>query len=355
VKKRRLLTLTAGLVSLLITSAVLAAPSDDNIPTLFHNDEAWYKDETAPALLKDGIFHVPGDFIAMFDYITVTSERDGENLLLVNEQTGDYISILYSSRAACVNGKVVEDISIFRENGYYYLDADFISQYLGLSVEYSAEENITDRSVRVYDSEKMMDFSQLLAAYTKEELPPETEREEETPSEAAEPEQSVPRINLICRASEETAGVLAWSIADRLGMEYSLFLTPNPSIERLRGVDMHRVVGLAAATAEEADAVNEILADAFFRKTHLALTTGSADEDKKLLGSGYIILKPDFSTGKTTDAAVLLEEILRHADEHGSAVVLLGDAWQSETLLLYLQALSPERYDVGGLRGEKQR
>ncbi len=347
-KKKGWLCVTAVLLLALTAAAVWAAPAD-NVPTLFHNDEVWYKDETASALLKDGVFHVPSDFIAMFDYITVATERDGENLLFVNEQTGDYVSVLYSSRVACVNGNVVEDISIFRENGYYYLDVDFLCRHLSLSVEYSREANITDRSVRVYDGEKMTGFEELLAAYAKEdrgETEEETEASETLPPEEA-PEEHRVRIRLICAATETSERVLAWSIADRLGFSYSLFFTSEISLSRLQSVSVSDSVGLAVSSADEARALNERLAEVFFRKTHLALSTGDGLEDAALRRMGYLVLRPDFTVEVTTDAAVMFEELVASAEPGDTVTIFLGDVWQSETLLLYLETLDRTKYDIG--------
>ncbi len=332
-----------------VSAVVLFAVPADNVPTLFHNDEVWYKDETAPALLKDGVFHVPSDFIAMFDYITVTTERDGENLLFTNEQTGDYVSVLYISRAACVNGTVWEDISIFRENGYYYLDVDFVCGNLGLLVEYSDHENITDRSIRVYDEEKITDFVDLLASYSEKE-------EESTPAERPELPDMLPevdhrvRIRLICTASEETDGVIAWSIAEQLGFTYDAFLTADFSLQTVMKTEGYASLGLAVATASEAEKANERLANLFFRKTHVVLSTGDEEEDALLGRRGYVVVKPDFSVSGTTDAAVMFNEIVAFAGKTGEAVIFLGDVWQSETLLLYLNSLNRTLYNIGALR-----
>ncbi len=356
-KKRYLIgviaAVTAAVLSAVGSGVVFAAPSE-KVPTLFHNDEAWYKDETAPALLKDGIFHVPSDLIAMFDYITVTTERNGENLLFVNGQTGDYVSVLYSSRAACVNGTVLEDISIFRENGYYYLDADVICSRLGLSVEYSREANITDRSVRIYDSEKMASFDDLLSVYAKEEAETEGETippEEETAPPAEPNGERVAKIRLICAAGEESEKVLAWSLAERLGFSCELFLTSELPLYRLREVDGGGFAGLSVSVAEEAEEINNRLSKVFFRKSHLVLSTGDETEDETLRRWGYLVLTPDFTVDETTDADVMLREITAHLGEHDTAVVFLGDVWQSETLLLRLAALDSTRYDVGKIDG----
>ena len=338
---------TAALLlpAVFVTSAF--SVSDDDVPTLFHNDEAWYKDEIAPALLKDGILHVPSDFISMFDYITFATESEGENLLFTNTKTGDYVSILYSVRAACVNGKIVEAVSIFRENGYYYLDVEFICGNLGLMVEYSGEESITDRSVRVYDDERVMDFAELLSVYDEEELEMLPEAPVEEPDEGAD--YSPTPIYLICRDTRETEYVLARSLADRYGFDYSLFLTQET--ENIAALDMTEEIGLAVSSLAEAESLNDQIKSVFRQKTHLILTTGDEAADSQLATAGYHILKPDFTVDRTTDAEVMFGEIIKHAATYERAVVLLEDVWQSETLLLCLDALDKDYYDIGKIDG----
>lgn len=332
-----------GITVLLLAAFGAVSVFADDVPTLFHNDEAWYKDEIAPVLLKDGILHVPSDFISMFDYITFTTEREGENLLFTNTQTGDYVSILYSERAACVNGRIMEDVSIFREHGYYYLDVEFICDNLNLMVEYSGGESITDRSVRIYDSDRMMTFEELLAMYDEEE--PETVPDE--PDRGAD--YSPTRIYLVCRDTTETEYVLAWSLADRYGFDYSLFLTA--ASENIADIDFSEEIGLSAVSLEEADSLNSRIENVFRKKTHLVLTTGDDAVDSQLSEAGYYVLKPDFSVERTTDAYQMYSEIVKYAAAYECVVVLLNDVWQSETLLRYLDTLDKSYYTIGKIDG----
>ncbi len=349
-KKRLLVLLSAAFLGVLAAVGIFASPSS-GVPSLFHNDEAWYKDEIAPALYRDGEFYVPSDFIAMFDYISFTTVRDGENLLLTNGNTGDYISILYSAQAACANGKILENVSIFRENGYYYLNAAFVAENLGLFVEYSDGEKAEDSSLRFYDDNHIMDFDELLGAYAGEtEEFAETEAPAESePAKVEEPAENVTYIFLICKDSGETGEVLAWSIADRLGFEYSTFLTPSSDIAAwMMG---NSSVGLAVSSAAEAEEINDRMESVFYRRTHLVLSTGNDGEDNKLTKAGYYILKPIFEVNRTTDAPVMLQRIVEYGATHDYVTVVLGNVWQSETLLMQLSQLDGETYKIGGIPG----
>lgn len=341
--------LGAGAVLLLCATFGMTAfsASDRDAPTLFYNDEVWYKDEIAPALLRNGVVHVPGEFIAMLDSISLTTENDGDNFLFTNTETGDYVSILYSAGAACVNGRIVEGASLFRENGCCYLDVEFMCENLGLTTEYSDETAGASRSVRVSDGDNVMTFEELLAAYdsAEETSPPETTPEEDDDA----PDYSPTLIYLICRDTQDAQTVLARSLAERRGFSYSCFLTPET--EDFSSLGKAREIGLSVASLEEAEALNDRLQEAFLQKTHLVLTTGDDEEDRRLEEAGYFVLTPDFTVRRTTDARVTFGEIIQFAATREVATVLLGDVWQSETLLAYLDELDKGYYRIGKING----
>ena len=341
------------LAAVLVCAGMAAAASPrDNGPSLFHNDEAWYKDETAPALYADGRFYIPSDILTMFDYISFTTIRNGENLLLTNSGTGDYLSILFKQQAACANGEILEDVIVFSTNGTYYLDAEFAAEHLGLFVEYSREENPAERSVRIYDNTRIMGFEELFEAYA-------GDRDAETDSSAEETEEEVPkepihenrptRIFLVCGEAGKEDKVSALETAERLGFTCSLFLSADS--ELLFEADMNLALGLIAADAEEAEEVNRNLESLFYRKSHLILSTGKDEEDKALARAGYYILKPDFSVDKTTDASVLFRHITSYAEGRDYVTVWLGNVWQSETLLMMFAELDEREYMIGEIPG----
>lgn len=351
-KKWTAVIAAAAILCAVFAVGIFASPSD-NVPSLFHNDEAWYKDEMAPALFRDGRFYVPSDFIAMFDYISFTTLRDGENLLLTNSDTGDYISILASQRAACANGVILEEVSIFRENGYYYLDTEFICDHLGLFVEYSREANEADRSVRIYDNTRMMTFDELLDAYAREQEAETEAKPEETAAESTAPEKNPQdrptRIYLLCRDASGTEDVLAWSLAERLGFTCTMLLSEES--DEIGKVDMNNAVILSVSDAAEAESLNGRLESMYCRRSHFVLSTGDEAEDKTLSRRGYYVMKPDFTVEKSTDASVVFGKLLDYSETHDTVTVLLGNVWQSETLLLLLSELDGAKYDIGAIPG----
>ena len=282
-KNKRWVVCVSALVFLLMLSVLytgmavgtLASPGD-NRPTLFHNDEAWYKDETAPVLYLDGRFYIPADVLKMFDYITLTAVRDGENLLVTNSETGDYISLLYTSQAdtqaAAANGVIYENINIVREKGYYYLDAEFAAEHLGLFVEYSSDREPSERSVRIFDNTRILGSDELFSTYVTGQ---DTETESAADETVAETEggtlplEQPTRIFLVCGEAAEEDTVSALDTAERLGFTCTLFLASGS--ERFSDADMNRAVGLIPTHAADAEEMNGQLDALFFRRTHLVL------------------------------------------------------------------------------------
>jgi len=351
--KKKIAVAVAAAVLCAVFAVMVFASSSQQVPSLFHNDEAWYKDEMAPALYRNGAYYVPIDFVAMFDYISFTTHRDGENILLTNSETGDYLSVLCSHGSACANGTILENIGVFRENGYYYLEAEIIAAYLGVAVEYSHKDTPKECSVRVYDEHRLMQFDELLALY-EDGIPAETEgpgdlfpvETEEEPTTVGE---RTVRIFLLCCESEGDEIISSGQVAEQLGFTYSLFLTPGA--EGIWELDMNSSVGLYAVSADEAESMNETLERLYCRKTHTVLATGNDTEDRKLMKAGYYLLKPDFTVGNTTDADVVLGKIEEYAQTHDYITVFLGNVWQSETLLMKLAELDGVKYDIGGIPG----
>lgn len=348
-KRRRNGRLCSLFLSLLFAALLCSLPShsagdprsasEKDVPTLFHNDEAWYKDGVAPALMKGGILHAPGDVFAMLDGVTFTVE--GENLLFINENTGDYVSVLYSDQAACVNGRVTEHVSIFREGGYYYLDAAFLAESLGFTVEYAPSPAM---ALRINDGTQKMAFDDLLSLYT------ETDDDAHAPPTSSVDEDFSPtQIYLICRDSAETSYVFAKSMADRYGFGYSLFLTPDSEITT--HLSRTEETGLSVSSVSEADELNERLSAVYRQKSHLVLATGEDAVDHALTEAGYYVLTPDFTVSLSTDAQQMFLDIVRRAALEEYAVVLLDDVWQSETLLQYLDTLDKEFYHIGRIDG----
>ena len=157
------------LLAVLFSVCVHVLAGGSTVPTLFHNDEAWYKDSVAPLLMKDGKYHVPADILTMFSGITVTYHNSEDNLLMTHED-GRYVSLLFGSRSAVVNGEIREQISTFRENGYTYVEAEWIAEIFGLTCNDIRLES-GQYVLRLADQDTGRTLEELVARYTAETIP----------------------------------------------------------------------------------------------------------------------------------------------------------------------------------------
>ncbi len=74
----------------------------------------------------------------MFDSVTVTVPRE-DNLLIQNTATGWYLSVLFRDQTAAENGRILENVGVFRDSGMYYVEAVLACRAVGLETElYSA-------------------------------------------------------------------------------------------------------------------------------------------------------------------------------------------------------------------------
>ncbi len=313
------------------------------VPTLFHNDEAWYKDSVAPLLVKDGIYHVPADMLGMFSDITVSWHRGEENLLLTHTD-GTYVSVLFSSKTAVVNGLIHENISVFRENGYTYLSGEWIAGIFSLVCEYTQSED-GHMILRMSDGSASRNMEELLAMYVPERTPEETQKTEE---DSTEPEQvpegdGIKRVYIVTGDNYEKQGYIpAEDIVRSSGLVCTMFLHAGSTDEKLREYGFWKNSGICAGSAEEAEAVNARLEAMGCRRLELVMPAEETTDRDALRQAGYVILEPDFTVNQTTDPDLLYEELYAYMLENDTAVVRVGWDGCSQRMLALLCNLTAD-------------
>lgn len=317
-----------------------AGAAEVRLPSLFCNDEAWYKDTVSPLILRDGEYYIPADLFSMFDYISVTVPKDN-NLLIHNTDSGEYISILFDGQSAAVNGDIVEDVGIFRYDGIYYVNADLACEAVGLMNEYYTSEN-GDVSLRITDEDKILTLEELIGGYLpdEEELFAEEDREEDT----------VKRIYLLC--SSPDGKQLTFPARDNLefyGLEYTLFLNSSSSADTILSSLANGEYGLEADGAESLDKLNEKIFTYSRRISRLTLSTGDDSADKALRDAGYCTITPDFTVNGGTYADEMLPDIINYLGEHESCTVYLEDCWSSQRMMVLIDEMDYKNYVTSNL------
>lgn len=341
------------LMALLLTFALLIpiSAAEEEIPSLFAGDEAWYKDALSPLVIRDGVSYIPAELCAMFDYISVTIPR-ADNLLIHNTNTGEYISVLFSKQSAAVNGEIVNDIYVFRDSGMFYVDAELVSEAVGLTLEkYESPDGRI--SLRLSDDERIFTLDELIAAYLPEEEADDgdviTELDEEIPSYDGK----LKRIYVICEMPEsEYVQFPAQLNCELYGIGYTMFLNSDSTADDILTAYADGEYGIVTDSDDPAtalDELNERISSYTRRNTHFTLSTGDEEKDSALRAAGYIPIEPDFSVNGASHPDTLLVDIINYIGKEGSCTLYLENCWNSEQMIILLSEIKSDLYRTANL------
>lgn len=348
-KMRLRLAAVLLLVALSLASASVFAAVGD-VPTLFHNDEEWYKDGLYPMSVREGDHYIPAELFSMFDYISVTTPFEN-NVLIHNTESDQYVSILFKDASAAVNGNIIRDIGVFRDGEMYYVPAELVCGAIGMKYEIYTAEN-GKQSLRLYDDDHNAAFETLINEY----LPDESGGEDTTVNEQTG---RTKRIFLLCK----TAGMYpseysAQRHLDAYGLNYTVFLTSGIEWQDIVLGSAHGEYGVLPKNqkrvdgidmAEELDSLNLFIKGYTNKKSRLTLSTGNDEEDGILRNHGYIPIKPDFTVNGSSDAETLFSEIMLRATKNGSCVVYLEDCWNSARIAELISEIFDPSYITSNL------
>lgn len=329
--KRRYFLL-GTLVLLLFLLGTGAAGTEYSVPSLFHNDEAWYKDSIAPLLIKDGRYHIPADLLSMFEDLEVSYSQGGDNVL-VTGAAGNYVSILFTDKTAVVNGELYENIGVFRENGYTYVDSEWIAELFSLTCTYiQTEEGKT--VLRLTDATVTRSWQELEAMY-REEAHGETERDE--PMEPTKPDTDVRRIYIVTGDNYENPGFpAAEEVVANSGLTCTLFLHPDSLEEKYWTWGLTGLGGICADSVAEADAVNDTLEEMCYRRLEYVLPVNADTDREALRQAGYIVIEPDFVVDYRTDPDAVYAELIAYLADHDKVIVQVSGDGCSQRMIALL-------------------
>ena len=338
-KRRILLLVLAAVLSVCVCSAARA--DGYAVPTLFHNDEAWYKDSVAPLLKKDDRVHIPLDLLSMFGDITVSYHRDDGNLL-VTHTDGTYVSILFEDKTAVIGGEIHENIGIFRENGYTYVDGEWIAGIFSLVCSYTQLEN-GQTCLRLTDGEEVRSMTELLEMYREDNAPEDSsqgetgETEENIPPEVPEEGDGIKRIYIVTGDNYENPDFTpAEKIIGNSGLVCTMFLHRQSDPDTFWEYAWPGKAGICASSVEEADAVNAMLEDRFFRRLEYVLPADGDTDREALRQAGYIVVEPDFTVDYSTDPDLVYEALVLYLQTHDNAVVKVSGDGCSQRMIALL-------------------
>lgn len=331
--KRRIAFAAALLITVMFAfgSGIYA---ENGAPSLFLNDEEWYKDSIHPLIIRDGICHVPAEIFSMFEYIGVTTEQNG-NLLIENKNDENYISLLFRNRTAIINGKLENHIGIFRSDGMYYVEAELVCDTLGISYEYYNHSN-GDISMRLYDGDAMYDFNTLLRSYIVSGA---------YPGDSGDGDEAVKKIYVLCKQPDHSADnqFPAAEILEYYNVSYTMFLSDPEITEDVLEAVSQGEYGVYASNygdvslKEAVDDVNSKAMEITHRISRLTLKTDDAEEPAE-----YYAIAPDFTVNGAISYDTVYYQIKEYLNTHDYCTLLLEDSWNSQQMIIKLAELDDE-------------
>ncbi len=167
--KKKQIALIAAVLVVSIGFGVLfsAHVSAASVPSLFHNDERWYRDNSAGLEVIGGLYYVPVDVFGMFRHIELTMDSRRGEFMVYNRNTGAYISVIYSEKIATINGEEEAYLNLYKlHGGYYYVPAEYFCTVLSLGYEVRrGSGSAAGVSFRVLVGNEVKTFDELLSLY----------------------------------------------------------------------------------------------------------------------------------------------------------------------------------------------
>ena len=328
---------------ILLFSGIITA---DDFPSLFINDEAWYKDALLPMIERNGGYYVPIDIFSQFEYIEVSLPKE-DNILIENLTTGKYISVLFTDGSAIENGSFIEAVGVFKDSGVYYIDVQTAADALGLGVDiFEYEQSV---KVRIFDSEVIYSIEKLISSYENEIRNSQHRTETDQDPESSKPKK---KIYFLCSLPDEPGSEFAsLEILESFSMNYTLFLPPDFSLEELLkaqamgtfGID---VTGIPADGTMEAD---KTIMDITKKKLRLLFCDEDMEFDNDFTYEGYIRIVPDIYVTGNSNAVNVFSEMMYLIDAKGFCVVYLDDCWNSGQIIRMVSRLTDPDYETVNL------
>lgn len=190
--KTRRVSVIAAILAVCIFSGVFFSVriTAASAPSLFHNDEKWYKDSTATLEIIDGIPYIPIDIFGMYSHIELSLDSRRGEFMLYNRTSRQYISVLYNEKIATVNGTEEIYLNLYRlHGGYYYVPAQYFCTVLGFNCEMVDSNATVGKTLRINDDNATKTLAELLSPYAGS----GTDTGESTPS-VTDPPVTVPPV-----------------------------------------------------------------------------------------------------------------------------------------------------------------
>lgn len=320
------------LIFLCICAAVLALIPVEavRVPTLYVNDEAWYRDELSPLIIKDSTYYIPARMCSALSDIDVVISGD-DSVLICNRRTGEYFSALFSAGKAAVNGEIVET-ELFREGSAYYVDAMLVAESLGLKAESYTFSDGTE-TLRLTDGNSMMPIEIVVHSNRHDDT------DGDVPVKVDDPVSGGAKtIYILCEADSGDS----YSICDYLearGMNFTCFVGDNADDEDIFLAASHGEYGFSVGgDADSADRLNERCARLDYSPVRAVLDP-SGENSAVFEMRGYAAIVPDLTVDAGTYAMGAVNEMIYHIGDNDACYVYVTASWNGCEFLRIISGL----------------
>ena len=308
--KKKQMSLIAAVLVISIGLGVLFSVhvSAASVPSLFHNDERWYRDNSAGLEVIDGLYYVPVDVFGMFRHIELTMDSRRGEFMVYNRNTGAYISVIYSEKIATINGEEEAYLNLYKlHGGYYYVPAEYFCTVMSLGYEVRrGSGSAAGVTFRILDGNEVKPFDELLAPYdtpdsdsTTDTMPPVSDSSDTDPTARS----NYITFNTLHRESLEKI----LSTLEETGVRATFFVTEQELRDMPESVIAVCAAGHAVALRcetvdgvdsflEQMDRANDILYGLAKIRTHIAhfpsgnVRDALSDPDwEKIAAAGYVL------------------------------------------------------------------
>ena len=305
--KKRYLFLIAvvALLTLLFLPSINA--DEEDIPTIFIGNEAWYKHSILPLITKDGEQLVPISVFGSFDCLS-TSFREEYNCYLIKKNDGKFVSISADNGRYLSHDGTRGDIAVSKGENEIYISALTVSEILEIGFEHAMfyDKDI----VRLYLDEVLQPLEILIDYYV---TPAYNYIGSAGIAGVAVRRDIFSFFSDISNMSSEEINALIDASSEQ-GISMTFAISEN-FVSQRKNIPL--ILNMAAAghtfaikieqnseisQAEQAASVNEKLYDLVKRKTLLFLSQGNKNELKSM---GFIPLNDSYRLSNIGDAATV--------------------------------------------------
>ena len=142
------------------------AADEGVFPTLYCNDEVWYKEDILPLERYYQSYYMPVSVLESFEGVSITeNERFGTLLITRTDDSTLFISFNTNKNSAMTDTLGEFYVLTFTREGERYIPVETVCSSLGLTAEFYTSSSSEKTALRICDGKQKKSFDELIAMY----------------------------------------------------------------------------------------------------------------------------------------------------------------------------------------------